>query len=173
LDGLSWSDPSPPSALIVLVYQWEAGFLQGIALRRGVPPSQEGFDGIAAISRLRARGRILGRVATKFVGPFLRMFLFQGCPHLPFFLVSRAARVESAVAFPFCAGALREGILEEPFQEPLSSFLAPFSGLPGGERILSKRRVRPQLAYVSFEAADLWGSKLPEGHLTFPAHYLW
>ena len=83
-----------PSALFFLVYQREAGFLQAVSLRRCVLPSQEGFNGIASSSRLRSRGRILGRVATKFALPLSRMFLFQGFPHLPFFLVSLAARVD-------------------------------------------------------------------------------
>ena len=55
-----------PSALFLLVHQREAGFLQGVTLRRDVPLSQEEFNGIASFSRLRARGRILVRGATKF-----------------------------------------------------------------------------------------------------------
>lgn len=67
LDGLPWDEPSPPSALFLLVYQWEAGILQGVTLRRGIISLSQGrFDGIAAISRSRARGRILGRGTTKF-----------------------------------------------------------------------------------------------------------
>ena len=77
-----------PPALFLLVYQREAGFLQGVTLRRVILPSQEGLAGIAAISCLQARGRILGRVVTKFAWPFSRMFLFQGFPQRPFSLVS-------------------------------------------------------------------------------------
>jgi hypothetical protein len=45
-----------PSALIFLVYQREAGFLQGVTLRRGVPPLQENFDGIAAFLSFTSQG---------------------------------------------------------------------------------------------------------------------
>ena len=93
-----------PSALFVLVYQWEAGFLQGITLRRGVPPSQEAFDGIASTSRSRARGRILGgafdevRLASLADVPFSRL---SASPFLSSF-TSRQGR--SAVAFSVLRG---------------------------------------------------------------------
>ena len=52
----------------------------------------------------------------KLVDPRLRMFLLQGFPQFPFFLGSLAARVLSAVAFPFCAGALIGWVLPKSFQ---------------------------------------------------------
>ena len=94
-----------PSALIVLVYQWEAGFLQGVTLRRGVPPSQEEFDGIAGFSRLRARGRILGGAFDEVRWASVADVPFARLSASPFSLDSLAVRVSWRWLSPFCAGS--------------------------------------------------------------------
>ena len=84
----------PSSPLFALVYQWEAGFLQGATLSPG-PDSISGTDYRQDRHSLvyEAARSLLRGTPMKFVGPVSRMFLFQGFPHLPFSLGSLAVRV--------------------------------------------------------------------------------
>ena len=115
----SWSPMTPrwlssafggfrPSSSFLLVYQREAGFLQGLTLSPRVPPSQEGFDGSPVLFPFTDQCRTHWTGNTmKFAYPRLRMFPFQGFPQLPFPSRFTSRRGVLAVAFPFCAGALR------------------------------------------------------------------
>jgi hypothetical protein len=46
------ASPVFPTALFALVYQWEAGFLQGVALSPGYLPLARGFPGIRSFIKL-------------------------------------------------------------------------------------------------------------------------
>ena len=81
--GLTPGFPSSP--LFVLVYQWEAGFLQGATLSPGYLSiagdliRQDRHSLVYEAARSLLRG-----TSMKFAGPVSRMFLFQGFPHRPF-----------------------------------------------------------------------------------------
>ena len=163
-----FSTQAEPSALILLVYQREAGFLQGITLHHFVPPLQKFFRGTASSSVYGLRSGSQARPSTKFVRPQSRIFLFQGFPHLPFSLASLAVRVSRRWLSPFKRRALREGFPKTPSQASLSSISIPFPGLPEGGSFLSVMRFRSHQAFVSFRAADLSGRNFPRGILRSP-----
>jgi hypothetical protein len=101
LDGFPWGfDQDRPSALIVLVHQWEAGFLQGVTLRRGVALSQ-GFLTASLRFPFTDRGANPGRGLRQ--SP---LGLGRGCSFFKAFRISLFSRITSrqgvlAVAFLF------------------------------------------------------------------------
>lgn len=125
-----------PSSRFLLVYQWEAGFLRGIALRSWLEPRQ-------AFTRTReVVFPITGWAFLSHAG-FRRSSLIPSCGcssckavrrPLSFRFTGRQGRASAVAFLTPRRGALPHRVLPKAFQPKVSAERPPFVGLPrGGE----------------------------------------